>query len=40
LFTGGGQQKPMAGVRRFQTLIAAQDRLYVAADGRIYAFSF
>ena len=40
LFTGGGPQEAMAGVRRFQTLIAAQDRLYVAADGRIYAFGF
>jgi hypothetical protein len=30
----------MSGVRRFQTLIAAEDHLYVAADGRIYAFSF
>ena len=24
----------------FQTLIAAEDRLYVAADGTIYAFTF
>jgi hypothetical protein len=30
----------MAGVRRFQTLIAAEDRLYVAADGHVYAFGF
>jgi hypothetical protein len=40
LFTGGGTQEVMAGVRRFQTLIAAQDRLYIAADGRVYAFGF
>ncbi len=40
LFTGGGSQEAMAGVRRFQTLIAAEDRLYVAADGRVYAFGF
>jgi hypothetical protein len=30
--------KRLSGVRRFQTLIAA--RLYVAAEGRIYAFTF
>jgi hypothetical protein len=40
LFTGGGAQEAMAGIRRFQTLIVAQDRLYVAADGRVYAFGF
>jgi hypothetical protein len=31
---------PMSGLRHFQTLIATQDRLYVGADGRIYAFAF
>ncbi len=30
----------LAGLRRFQTLIATQDRLYVAADGKVYAFAF
>ena len=40
LFAGGGPAEAMAGVRRFQTLIAAEDRLYVAADGRVYAFGF
>jgi outer membrane protein assembly factor BamB len=30
----------MTATRDFQTLIAADGRLYVAADGRIYAFSF
>jgi hypothetical protein len=30
----------LSGLRRFQTLIAAQDRLYVAADGRLYAVAF
>jgi len=30
----------MRGLHHFQTLIAAEDRLYVAADGTIYAFSF
>ena len=32
--------EPLSGLRHFQTLIAIQDRLYVAADGRIYAFRF
>jgi hypothetical protein len=30
----------LTGLRHFQTLIAAGDRLYVGADGRIYAFAF
>jgi hypothetical protein len=30
----------MSGLRHFQTLIATQDRLYVGADDRIYAFGF
>ena len=30
----------MTATRDFQTLIAADGRLYVAADGRIYAFTF
>jgi outer membrane protein assembly factor BamB len=30
----------MGGLHHFQTLIAADDRLYVAADGAIYAFEF
>jgi hypothetical protein len=32
--------EPLGGLRHLQTLIATQDHLYVAADGRIYAFSF
>jgi hypothetical protein len=32
--------EPLSGLRHFQTLIATQDRLYVGADGRVYAFSF
>jgi outer membrane protein assembly factor BamB len=32
--------EPMAGLRRFQTPIATQDRLYVGADGHIYAFAY
>ena len=35
LFTG----PPLAGLRHFQTLIAADDRLFVGADGRLYAFA-
>jgi PQQ enzyme repeat len=31
---------PLAGLRRFQTLIATPDRLYVGADGRVFAFIF
>ena len=38
LFNGGAET--MSGTRRFQTLIATNDRLYVAADGRVYAFAF
>jgi hypothetical protein len=30
----------MTGLRHFQTLIATPDRLYVGADGGIYAFAF
>ncbi len=29
---------PLSGLRHFQTLIATADRLYVGADGRVYAF--
>ncbi|MBV9532260.1 MAG: PQQ-binding-like beta-propeller repeat protein [Bradyrhizobium sp.] len=32
--------EPLSGLRHFQTLIATPDRLYVGADGRIYAFYF
>ena len=40
IFSGGGNAEAMGRVRRFQTLIAAGGRLYVAADQRIYAFRF
>ena len=30
----------LRGLHHFETLIAAEDRLYVAADGAIYAFVF
>jgi hypothetical protein len=32
--------KPMTGLRHFQTLIATPNRLYVGADGHVYAFDF
>ncbi|MGC1890767.1 MAG: hypothetical protein WA709_32610 [Stellaceae bacterium] len=40
LSNGGGAGNAMTGLRHFQTLLAAGDRLYVGADGRIYAFAF
>jgi PQQ-like domain len=36
----GERGEAMAGLHRFQTLIATKDRLYVAGDGRVYAFQF
>jgi outer membrane protein assembly factor BamB len=39
LYAGGGPTEAMTGLRRFQTVLPAGDRLYVGADGRIYAFS-
>ena len=40
VFSGGGAAEAMGPVRRFQTLIAAGGRLYVAADQHIYAFAY
>ena len=40
LFAGGRSEDAMTGLRHFQTLLAADDRLYVGADGRLYAFAF
>lgn len=40
LFSGGGPAEQMTLVRRFQTLIAAGGRLYVAADQHVYAFAY
>lgn len=31
---------PLSGLRHFATVIAADNRLYAGADGRIYAFTF
>jgi outer membrane protein assembly factor BamB len=36
LFTG----PVLSGLRHFQTLIATEDRIYIAADGAVYAFMF
>jgi outer membrane protein assembly factor BamB len=38
VFAGGNA--PMTGLHHFQTLIAAEGRLYVAADNGVYAFTF
>jgi hypothetical protein len=35
-----GPRGKLSGLRHFETLIATRDRLYVGADGRLYAFSF
>src|SRR4029077_20332104 len=40
LFAGGGAHEAMSGLRHFQTLLATDDRLYVGADGRLYALTF
>ena len=40
LFTDGGPGNALTGLRHFQSLLAAGDRLYVGADSRIYAFAF
>ncbi|MGH7057159.1 MAG: hypothetical protein ACREFZ_04650 [Acetobacteraceae bacterium] len=40
LFDGGGAAGAMRGLHRYQTLIAAGGRLYVAGDSTVYAFDF
>jgi outer membrane protein assembly factor BamB len=32
--------QPLLRTTKFQTLIAADGRLYVTADGKVYAFTF
>jgi hypothetical protein len=32
--------EPLNGLRRFQTPVATQNRLYLGADGRVFAFVF
>jgi hypothetical protein len=39
LFAGGGPTDQMSLVRRYQTPIAVNGRIYVAADGRLFAFT-
>ena len=38
VFAGGGEQ--MSGLHHFVTILAAEKHLYVAADNRVYAFTF
>jgi outer membrane protein assembly factor BamB len=38
VFTGGGPADVMTGLRHFVTILATDDRLFVAGDGRVYAF--
>ena len=38
VFSGGGEQ--MSGLHHFVTILAAEKHLYVAADNRVYAFTF
>jgi outer membrane protein assembly factor BamB len=40
VFDGGGSANAMSGVRNFATPIAAQGKIFVAGQGRIYAFTF
>jgi len=40
VFAGGGPAEAMSQVRRFQAPIAVGRHLYVAADQRVYAFTF
>jgi hypothetical protein len=38
VFSGGGSGDAMTGLRHFVTILASDDRLFIAADGRLYAF--
>jgi hypothetical protein len=38
LFTGSADS--MRGLHHFQSLLATEDRLYIGADGQVYAFAF
>jgi len=38
VFAGGGPGDSMTGLRHFVTILASDDRLFIAGDGRIYAF--
>jgi hypothetical protein len=39
VFTGGDAEDEMPGLRHFVTILATDGRLFLAGDGRIYAFS-
>jgi len=39
IFSGGGTNELMAGIRRFNTGIVARGRIYVAGDNKVYAFT-
>ena len=39
VFSGGGANELMTGVRSFNTGIAARGRIYYATDNKVYAFS-
>jgi outer membrane protein assembly factor BamB len=34
------QSDPLSGLHRFQSLIATEDKIYVAGDGNVYAFNY
>ncbi|MGH7124245.1 MAG: hypothetical protein ACREFI_07730 [Stellaceae bacterium] len=38
VFAGGGSGDAMTGLRHFVTILATDDRLFVAGDARVYAF--
>ncbi len=40
VFSGGGPANAVQGVRHFATPIAAEGRLYIAANGQIFAFVY
>jgi hypothetical protein len=39
VYAGGGPDEQMGSVRRYVAPIAARGRIYVAGDGRVYAFT-
>ncbi len=38
VFAGGGPGDAMTGLRHFVTILASDDRLFIAGDGRVFAF--
>ena len=39
LFDGGGPDEQMSNVQHFQTAIAVNGHIFVAADNELYAFT-